>query len=98
MSVTIRIQRCTCALSAQLPPSTFDVAVMAKARTRATASQPWHHMYHLYTCMPVYLLLRTSTSVYLYTLDTYTTVYLYNYINIQLYNYTAIQLHNYITT
>merc|ERR1711893_452384 len=54
-AVTIRIQRCTCALSAQLPPSTVNVAVMAKARMRATASQPWYHIYHLYTCIPVYL-------------------------------------------
>ena len=52
-AVTIRIQRCTCALSAQLPPSTVNVAVMAKARMRATASQPWYHIYHLYTCIPV---------------------------------------------
>merc|ERR1712026_147985 len=29
-AVTIRIQRCTCAVSAQLRPSTFNVAVMAK--------------------------------------------------------------------
>ena len=33
--------------------STLDVAVMAKAHARATASQPRHHIYHLYTCIPV---------------------------------------------
>ena len=37
---------------------TVNVAVMAKARTRATASQPWYHIF--YSCIPVY-------PVYLYS-------------------------------
>ena len=44
-AVTIRIQRCTCALSAQLPPSTSNAAATAKARMRATAPQPLLYFY-----------------------------------------------------
>ena len=48
----IRIQRCTCALSAQLPPSTSNAAGTAKARMRATAPQPlrvYKYAQYLYT-------------------------------------------------